>query len=256
MSKGKNDVVPPIGTAGTSRRQVVAGLGAVSAGGLVLRPGMAAAAGQPPSRVKQWLIKSGSEGAKVPLDYLGLHSDHGVSRKAPAPTYPYDAIRSHDVDNGHDLPATQWADIEKKPGVYDWRMVDKWFETHPKKTRIWVLFGTPRFYQKYPNERFVFPHLPGGGSPPKDPQVAANFIKALLARYPGQIQFVEIWNEPNFGPVPIRRRIAGRRTCLTRPGSPVRQATLRNSRGSSKACCLPRSSSWRPDGLGRRRTIK
>lgn len=200
MTKGKNHIVSPSATVGASRRQVIAGLGAVSAGGLALHPGTAVAAGKPPSSVKQWLVKSGSESFTVPLDYLGLHSDHGVSRKAPPPTYPYDAIRSHDVDNGHDLPATQWADIEKSPGVYDWRMVDRWIETHPNKTRIWVLFGTPRFYQKYPNERFVFPHLPGGGSPPKDPQVAANFIKALLARYPGKIRFVEIWNEPNFGP--------------------------------------------------------
>ena len=200
MTAGGKHTLPPNRTAGASRRQVVAGLGAVGAGGLALRPGVAAAARhQPPSSVKQWLIKPGG-GTDVPLDYLGLHSDHGVSRKAPAPTYPYDAIRSHDVDNGHDLPATQWADIEKAPGVYDWRMVDKWIKVHPDKTRIWVLFGTPRFYQKYPNERFVFPHLPGGGSPPKDPEVAGNFVKALLARYPGKIQFVEIWNEPNFGP--------------------------------------------------------
>jgi hypothetical protein len=187
-------------TAAPSRRQVVAGLAAAGAGGLVLQPEAASAAAKPPSAVKQWLIEPGGAAFKVPLDYLGLHSDHGVSGKAPAPTYPYDAIRSHDVDNGRDLPATQWADIEKAPGVYDWRLTDRWIETHSDKTRIWVLFGTPRFYQKHPGERFVFPHLPGGGSPPSDPQVAANFIKALLQRYPGKIQFVEIWNEPNFGP--------------------------------------------------------
>lgn len=187
-------------TGRASRRQIIAGLGAIGAAGLALRPGVAWAAASPPAGVKQWLMEPGSAGALVPLDYLGLHSDHGVSQKAPAPTYPYDAIRSHDVDNGHDLPATQWADIEKAPGVYDWRLTDKWIETHPDKTRIWVLFGTPRFYQKHPGERFVFPHLPGGGSPPRDPRAAASFIRALLERYPGKIQFVEIWNEPNFGP--------------------------------------------------------
>jgi hypothetical protein len=200
MTKNKNRLVLASTAATASRRQVVAGLGAVGATGLIHQPGAAQAAREPPSGAKQWFVASGSKGNKVPLDYLGLHSDHGVSQKAPAPAYPYDAIRSHDVDNGHDLPATQWADIEKTPGVYDWRLTDKWVETHPNKTRVWVLFGTPSFYQKYPNERFVFPHLPGGGSPPKDPRVAATFIKTLLDRYPGAIQFVEIWNEPNFGP--------------------------------------------------------
>ena len=109
-------------------------------------------------------------------------------------------MRSHDVDNGHGGSATQWADIEVKPGVYDWRLTDAWFRANPNKTRIWVLFGCPRFYQKYPNEPFVFPSLPGGGSPPREAQAAARFVTALLTRYPGQIQFLEIWNEPNFGP--------------------------------------------------------
>src|SRR5262245_3242950 len=112
--------------AAASRRQIIAGLGAIGASGLALRPGAACAAASPPAGVKQWLMQPGGAGATIPLDYLGLHSDHGVSRKAPAPTYPYDAIRSHDVDNGHDLPATQWADIEKAPGVYDWRLADRW----------------------------------------------------------------------------------------------------------------------------------
>lgn len=181
-----------------SRRQILAGIAAT--GALALAPGRVSAGTAPPGAVTDWLLEPGASPITVPLDFLGLHSDHGVSRKAAPPTYPYDAIRSHDVDNGRDLPATQWADIEVRPGVYNWRMMDRWIATHPDKTRIFVLFGCPRFYQKFPGEAFVFPHLPGGASPPKDPQMAANFIKALLERFPGQIHFVEIWNEPNFGP--------------------------------------------------------
>jgi hypothetical protein len=33
--------------------------------------------------------------------------------------------------------------------------------------------------------------------PPADPQVYANFVTALLRRYPGQIHAVEVWNEQN-----------------------------------------------------------
>lgn len=187
----------------TSRRTVLAGLGLAGLGGagilsvLANQPGAADAA---PERVKDWLRKPGGTPFEIPLDFMGLHSDHGVSNQAPPPTYPYDAIRSHDVDNGHDQPATQWADIEVAPGKFDWRLTDKWFETHVGKTLIWVLFGCPAFYQKYPGEPFTFPDRPGGGSPPRDPQMAANFVSELLARYPDRIDFLEIWNEPNFGP--------------------------------------------------------
>lgn len=182
-----------------SRRQALTGIAAT--GALMLAPGCARArALQPPAAVQDWMLSPDQQPIVVPMDFLGLHSDHGVSRKAPPPTYPYDAIRSHDVDNGHDMPATQWADIEVRPGIYNWRLLDAWVATHPDKTRIFVLFGCPRFYQKYPGEPFVFPHLPGGGSPPKDPAMAARFIAAVLERYPGKFQFVEIWNEPNFGP--------------------------------------------------------
>ncbi|HLY28505.1 MAG TPA: hypothetical protein VKQ72_19315, partial [Aggregatilineales bacterium] len=37
-------------------------------------------------------------------------------------------------------------------------------------------------------------HLDG---PPHDPQDLANFITAILKRYPNMIQAVEVWNEPN-----------------------------------------------------------
>ena len=181
-----------------SRRSVLAGLAASGAAGLA--PLTASAADlAPPAGVKDWLLAEGQPPIVIPLDYLGLHSDHGVSHKAPPPTYPYDAIRSHDVDDGHEQTSTQWIDIEVRPGVYDWRMTDAWFDTHKDKTRIWVLFGTPAFYQKYPGEPFPYPQHPGGNSPPRDPKDAAKFVAALLQRHPGKVDFLEIWNEPNFG---------------------------------------------------------
>jgi len=180
-----------------SRRRVLAGF--AMAGTMALTPKIAIAGDKPPAGVKDWLLGEDAAPILIPNDFLGLHSDHGVSPHTPPPTYPYDAVRSHDVDNGNGHSSTQWADIEVRPGVYDWRRVDAWMNAHPDKTRIWVLFGCPTFYQKYPGEPFPFPDLKGGGSPPKDPQVAANFIAALIARHPGKIHFLEIWNEPNFG---------------------------------------------------------
>ena len=133
----------------------------------------------------------------IPADYLGLHSDHGIDGTTAAPTYAYDAIRSHDTVDRRQYPVLQWALIETEPGKYDWRAVDQWMAANEGKTSIFVLFGCPRFYQKYPDEAWRYPYLPGGGSPPKDPADAARFISALLERHPG-INFVEIWNEPNF----------------------------------------------------------
>ena len=181
-----------------SRRHVLAGLAATGAAAMAAT-GTEAATVNPPAGVKDWLLAEGQSPITIPLDYLGIHSDHGVSPRVKAPTYPYDAIRSHDVDNGNDEPATQWADIEKRPGIFDWRGPDAWFNTHKDKTRIWVLFGTPQFYQKYPGEPFPYPTHPGGASPPRDPNDAAKFVKAVLDRYPGKVHFLEIWNEPNFG---------------------------------------------------------
>jgi hypothetical protein len=154
---------------------------------------------KPPLSVADWLHRPEEPAFPIPLDYVGLHSDHGLGKPVPPPDYPYDAIRSHDADDADDWPATQWARIERQPGVYDWRWVDAWFAAHRGKTCIWVLFGCPTFYQKYPGEPWRYPYLPGGGSPPREPSVAAAFVHALLARHPGKVQFVEIWNEPNFG---------------------------------------------------------
>ena len=154
----------------------------------------------PPRPIAKWLHEPRDLPFRIPDDFVGLHSDHGLGAPVPPPTYPYDAVRSHDTDDSEGWPATQWARIERQPGRYDWTAVDRWIAAHPGKTRIWVLFGCPSFHQKYPGEPWRYPYLPGGGSPPRDPATAAAFVSALTARHPGQIHYVEIWNEPNFGP--------------------------------------------------------
>ncbi len=187
-----------------SRRDVLTGAAALGVAGAV---GAASGAGLgravaavPPLAVADWLHRSSEAPFPIPHDFVGLHSDHGLGKNVPPPDYPYDAVRSHDTDDGEDWPATQWSRIEREPGIFDLRAVDAWIAAHPGRTRIWVLFGCPTFYQKYPGEPWRYPYLPGGGSPPRDPVRAARFIDALLRRHPGAIRFVEIWNEPNFGP--------------------------------------------------------
>ncbi len=180
-----------------SRRRVLEA-GALAAAGLW--PTALSAQAPPAPPVRDWLRRATDPPFRVPLDYVGLHSNHGLGASVPPPAYAYDAIRSHDTDDAEEFPALQWSRIETQLGVYDWRGVDAWIRAHPGRTRIFVLLGCPVFYQKYPGEPWRHPYLPGGSSPPRDPVVAASFIRALLARHSGQIQFVEIWNEPNFGP--------------------------------------------------------
>ncbi|MET0508823.1 MAG: hypothetical protein ABWZ78_11705 [Burkholderiaceae bacterium] len=149
--------------------------------------------------VKRWLKRPGSSTFEIPPDYLGMHADNGVNPKSPSPTYAYDAVRSVDVDDAEEMPATHWSRIEREPGRYHWREVDRWVDGQKGKTIVWTLFGCPSFYQRYPREPWAYPYLPGGGSPPRNPDVAGSFVKALIERYGSKIGFIEVWNEPNFG---------------------------------------------------------
>lgn len=187
------------GTGRISRRAATMGLAAAGAATVVPATGRARGSSTPPVPAKTWLLARDAPPLRVPRDFLGLHSDHGIHAGLPRPTYAYDAVRSHDATDARTYPVLQWAMIERAPGIYDWAAVDAWIAAHPGTTRIFVLFGCPSFYQKYPGEPWLYPYLPGGGSPPRDPAVAARFVATLLARHPGRIDFIEIWNEPNFG---------------------------------------------------------
>ena len=178
-----------------SRRHFV--VNAVAAGTLLLTSCKAPA--DTPAPARTWLRKPDEKPFQIPNDFLGIHTDHGMGGPSPAPSYRYGAVRSINANDERAFPITQWALIELKDNEFDWSPVEKWLAANPGKTKIFNLFGCPTFHQKFPKEPWAFPYLQGGGSPPKDPALAARFIKALLAKFPGEIQFIELWNEPNFG---------------------------------------------------------
>ena len=100
------------------------------------------------------------------------------------------------------LHALSWDEIEKSPGVYDWSIADKMFETAARnsipQSRIdVVLLDTPRFYTNRPDNtaemsysaRYQF-------YPPNDWGAWERFVTAAVKRYP-QVRSWEIWNEPH-----------------------------------------------------------
>lgn len=102
-----------------------------------------------------------------------------------------------------------WAQVERRPGVYDWRALDA-------EVRLLVSNGiSPLVILDYGNPLYSstgaaaqatgFTGLPPFGIgapqyfPPASPAPFARFAAALAARYRGQVRMLEVWNEENLG---------------------------------------------------------
>jgi len=86
----------------------------------------------------------------------------------------------------------RWADVETERGVYDWSKMDLVMPSAARfnlSVMITVL-DTPEWARE-----------PGADltkvGPPANYDDYVNFVRAILQRYPGQIQAIEVWNEQN-----------------------------------------------------------
>lgn len=86
----------------------------------------------------------------------------------------------------------RWADVETERGVYDWSKMDLVMPSAARfnlNVMITVL-DTPEWARE-----------PGADltkvGPPANYDDYVNFVRAILERYPGQIQAIEVWNEQN-----------------------------------------------------------
>ena len=160
--------------------------------------------GSPPGAVSRWLVEHTDPAVVVRPDFFGLHVERNTGwpsyQAVPLPTFDYGLTRSHDHNGATSALEVdlQWARIEKSPGQFDWSGVDAWISDTVGKTRVFTLFGTPTFYQKYPDEAWRYPYLPGGGSPPAEMSKVAEFVTQLLNHRPGEIHYIEVWSAPNF----------------------------------------------------------
>jgi hypothetical protein len=86
----------------------------------------------------------------------------------------------------------RWEDIEPQPDTFDWFVTDTYLPAaRDRGLRVLVSVVTAPDWAREPGV-----NLERHG-PPANPQDYADFVAALLRRYPGMIHAVEVWNEQN-----------------------------------------------------------
>ncbi len=105
-----------------------------------------------------------------------------LNQASAVSTWP--SIGTLGKDNSED-----WGFVEKSNGTFNWTSIDNDITTarsHGVSTFIYSMLHTPSWAS------------PGGGKNAV-PSVTDydNFLRALVTRYKGQIQYYELWNEPN-----------------------------------------------------------
>ena len=163
----------------------------------------------------------------VPADFVGMHFRgwpiyNAALWNSPLNGQPYPSVASpaptglgFGLWRTHDSGFAFWYQIETSAGVYDWSNLDTLITTHRSAGRsvIYCGGGSPHFYVSAADQARSFYDAYGGGGYPVNGLTAwGNFIAALVARYnapagawrvanPGLgkgLQYLEIWNEPNF----------------------------------------------------------
>lgn len=86
----------------------------------------------------------------------------------------------------------RWEFIEPEEGVYDWTLLDNLFsQTTDYNLKVLASIVTAPEWARQPGADL------SKHGPPADNQTFADFIAAILTRYPGKIHAIEVWNEQN-----------------------------------------------------------
>ncbi len=86
----------------------------------------------------------------------------------------------------------RWADTEKQKGTFDWYETDTFLTSAAGKgLKVLVSVVTAPDWAREQGADL------SKNGPPANPQDYADFVVALLRRYPGKIHAIEIWNEEN-----------------------------------------------------------
>lgn len=192
----------------------------------------------PEGDVKFQLLSPADEPIAVKPEFFGTHMDlstlgwqdpEKLNRvfPVPSPTYPYGNVRTLRAIVDGMSERFYWRNIEVAPNEYDWHHTDKWMEANAGHGVLFLIYGPPAFYQKYPGENSRWPSWPGIASPPKDEHYAAmkRYAQAAKARYGDQIIGFEVWNEPSLpwtgGPADYTSRMSPEWINKNFPGKPA-----------------------------------
>ena len=86
----------------------------------------------------------------------------------------------------------RWESMESEPGQIDWSILDFVMPSARKQNiKMMLSIVTAPDWAREP-DAFLDRH-----GPPADPQSFADFTAAIVNRYPGQVQAIEVWNEQN-----------------------------------------------------------
>jgi polysaccharide biosynthesis protein PslG len=104
---------------------------------------------------------------------------------------------------GKAVSGSYWAQVEPSKGTFDWEPIDNWL-TAGKAARVttfmYTFFETPEWASSNPSQPCSATqghNILGCAAPPASMSDWEDFVTAVVSRYKGQIQYFELWNEPN-----------------------------------------------------------
>ncbi len=127
----------------------------------------------------------------IPSTFFAMTMNHASA----VTTWP--TIGTLGKDNSED-----WGFVEKSQGIYNWKALDDDIgaaQSRGVTNFIYTFLHTPEWASSQPTQ-------PCGGSnsnfagcaaPPANISYWNDFVTALVTRYKGEIQYYEVWNEPN-----------------------------------------------------------
>lgn len=146
-------------------------------------------------RIPPWTLLN-DRPVSVPADFVGIHTHRwpvvAGQPDSGAPGFRFGCLRTHDSAFG------RWSTIHTGPDQFDWSRPDA-FMAGTSAPVVLTLFGTPAWAASAADRLHTGPY--GGAGEcgmPVDVAHAVTYVLAVLARYPGRICVVELWNEPAF----------------------------------------------------------
>lgn len=105
---------------------------------------------------------------------------------------------------------TSWQDLEPRKGRWNFDRLDRYVSiAEAKNVDLILTFGfTPRWASARPDEPCAF-GTDGCSAEPANIKDWEHFVRVIVERYKGRIQYYELWNEPRFSdldPVPKGKR--------------------------------------------------